>query len=296
LVVFSELAITGYPPRDFLEFKDFVDKSLKAINQIAEYCTKVTAIVGVPVYNTATKGKPLFNSAAVLTKGKVQQFIHKSLLPNYDIFDEYRYFEPNRHFELVEIGGKKVALTICEDIWDVEENKLYTINPMDELIKQGPDLMVNLAASPFNYRQTVRREEVLRRNALKYKLPLFYVNHVGAQTELLFDGGSLAMNSKGEVYDVLHYFEEDFRVYSLEKVETVKPQPPQKRPSEIALIHDALVMGIRNYFEKLGFKQAILGFRAVLIRRLLLLWQQRPSVTKMFTTYCSPHSFLPPTP
>ena len=108
LVVFSELAITGYPPRDFLEFRDFVDKSLQAINKIATYCTRVTAIVGVPTYNSAAKGKPLFNSAAVLAKGKVQQFIHKSLLPNYDIFDEYRYFEPNRHFELVKIGNKKL--------------------------------------------------------------------------------------------------------------------------------------------------------------------------------------------
>ena len=259
LVVFSELAITGYPPRDFLEFRDFVDKSLQAINKIATYCTRVTAIVGVPTYNSAAKGKPLFNSAAVLAKGKVQQFIHKSLLPNYDIFDEYRYFEPNRHFELVKIGNKKVALTICEDIWDVEENRLYTINPMDELIKLEPDFMVNLAASPFNYQQAARREDVLRKNTLKYNMPLFYVNHVGAQTELLFDGGSLVMNSRGEVCDVLNYFEEDFRIYSFEEIETVKPKPIFQRPSEIALIHDALVMGIRNYFEKLGFKQAILG-------------------------------------
>ena len=259
LVVFSELAITGYPPRDFLEFRDFVDKSLQAINKIATYCTRVTAIVGVPTYNSAAKGKPLFNSAAVLAKGKVQQFIHKSLLPNYDIFDEYRYFEPNRHFELVKIGNKKVALTICEDIWDVEENRLYTINSMDELMKQEPDFMVNLAASPFNYQQAARREDVLRKNTLKYNMPLFYVNHVGAQTELLFDGGSLVMNSRGEVCDVLHYFEEDFRIYSLGEIETVKPKPVLQRPSEIALIHDALVMGIRNYFEKLGFKQAILG-------------------------------------
>ena len=259
LVVFSELAITGYPPRDFLEFRDFVDKSLQAINKIATYCTRVTAIVGVPTYNSAAKGKPLFNSAAVLAKGKVQQFIHKSLLPNYDIFDEYRYFEPNRHFELVKIGNKKVALTICEDIWDVEENRLYTINPMDELIKLEPDFMVNLAASPFNYQQAARREDVLRKNTLKYNMPLFYVNHVGAQTELLFDGGSLVMNSRGEVCDVLNYFEEDFRIYSLGEIETVKSKPVLQRPSEIALIHDALVMGIRNYFEKLGFKQAILG-------------------------------------
>ncbi len=259
LVVFSELALTGYPPRDFLEFHDFVDKSMNALHHIATFCKQTSAIIGVPTYNNTGKGKALFNSAAILTEGKVKQIVHKSLLPNYDIFDEYRYFEPNRKFELVEIAGKKIALTICEDIWDVEENHLYTINPMDELIKLNPDLMINVAASPFNYQQAKRRENVLRKNAVKYNLPLFYVNHVGAQTELLFDGGSLVMNAEGKIWDVLNYFEEDFRVYSLYDC-TNKPPITISRPvSEIALIHDALVMGIRNYFQKLGFKQAILG-------------------------------------
>lgn len=259
LVIFSELAITGYPPRDFLEFHDFIDKAQQAVAEIATHCIGVAAILGLPTYNSKVKGKNLFNSAAFLSDGKVQKYIHKSLLPNYDIFDEYRYFEPNRHFELISFKGKKIALTICEDIWDVEENQLYTINPMDELIKLEPDLMINLAASPFNYQQAVRREEVLRKNAVKYELPLFYINHVGAQTELLFDGGSLVMNPQGDVCDVLHYFEEDFRVYSLEETINAKPKAVQNRPSEIALIHDALVMGIRNYFEKQGFSQAILG-------------------------------------
>jgi len=259
LVVFSELALTGYPPRDFLEFHDFVDKSMTALHHIATFCKQTSAIIGVPTYNDTGKGKALFNSAAILTEGKVKQIVHKSLLPNYDIFDEYRYFEPNRKFELVEITGKKIALTICEDIWDVEENHLYTINPMDELIKLNPDLMINVAASPFNYQQAKRREEVLRKNTVKYNLPLFYVNHVGAQTELLFDGGSLVMNAEGKIWDVLNYFEEDYRVYSLYDC-TTKPSVAVSKPvSEIALIHDALVMGIRNYFQKLGFKQAILG-------------------------------------
>ena len=259
LVVFSELALTGYPPRDFLEFHDFVDQSMHALERIAGKCTDITAIIGVPTYNKSGRGKPLFNSAAVLSEGKIKQIIHKSLLPNYDIFDEYRYFEPNRQFELVEIAGKKIAVTICEDIWDVEENHLYTINPMDELMKLKPEVMVNLAASPFNAHQAARREEVLRKNTLKYHLPLFYVNHVGAQTELLFDGGSMVMNPQGEVWDVLHYFEEDFRVYNLDNCLHDPPIAVPKPVSEIALIHDALVMGIRNYFSKLGFKKAILG-------------------------------------
>lgn len=258
IVVFSELAISGYPPRDFLEFRDFVDKGLKAVDEIATHCTKVAAIVGVPTYNPHKKGKPLYNSAAFLWQGKVQKVIHKTLLPNYDIFDEYRYFEPNNTFEVVEFKGKKIALTICEDIWDVDESPLYTINPMDELTAFSPDIMINIAASPFNYRQAVIREGVLRRNTEKYHLPLFYVNHVGAQTELLFDGGSLVMNSQSKVVDVMHYFEEDFRVYDVYEVEKAESTSIE-RPAEVALIHDALVMGIRNYFEKLGFSKAILG-------------------------------------
>jgi len=258
LVVFSELAIAGYPPRDFLEFRDFVDKGLQAVDEIAAHCTKTAAIVGVPTYNPNKKGKPLFNSAAFLWQGKVQQLVHKTLLPNYDIFDEYRYFEPNKTFQVVEFKGKKIALTICEDIWDVDESPLYTINPMDELMAFLPDIMINIAASPFNYRQAAIREGVLRRNTEKYHLPLFYVNHVGAQTELLFDGGSLVMNSQSKTVDVMRYFEEDFRVYDLEEVEKAESTTIE-RPPEVALIHDALVMGIRNYFEKLGFTKAILG-------------------------------------
>jgi len=258
IVVFSELAISGYPPRDFLEFRDFVDKGLLAVDEIATHCTKVAAIVGVPTYNPHKKGKPLYNSAAFLQNGKVQDMIHKALLPNYDIFDEYRYFEANNQFKIIEFKGKKIALTICEDIWDVDKSPLYTINPMDELIAFSPDIMINLAASPFNYRQATIREGVLRRNTEKYHLPLFYVNHVGAQTEVLFDGGSLVMNSQSKTVDVMNYFEEDFRIYDTEEVEKVESTEVE-RPSEVALIHDALVMGIRNYFEKLGFTKAILG-------------------------------------
>ncbi|MBE0651440.1 MAG: NAD+ synthase [Bacteroidales bacterium] len=259
LVVFSELAITGYPPRDFLEFEDFVAKAKNAVDEIAISCKNIAAIIGMPTPNTSKKGKLLFNSAAFLEDGKVKKIIHKTLLPNYDIFDEYRYFEPNREFEIIGFRGKKIALTICEDIWDVERNRLYTVNPMEELIVHKPDIMINIAASPFNYNQAKIREEVLRRNTLKYNLPLFYVNHVGAQTELLFDGGSVVMAPSGKVVDVLNYFEEDLRVYELE--ETIRPKKfvKQEIPSKSALIHDALVMGIRNYFNKLGFKKAILG-------------------------------------
>ena len=206
LVVFAELAVSGYPPRDFLEFDDFIDRCLLSVEQIAAHCKGIAAIIGSPTRRAEIKGKDLHNSALFLADGKVQAMAHKSLLPNYDVFDEYRYFEPYRKFEVIEYKGKRIALTICEDIWDIGEDPLYTINPMDELIRQSPDLMINIAASPFHYEQARTRKEVILTNVRKYKLPLFYVNHVGAQTELLFDGGSLAASPEGFIFAVLEYF------------------------------------------------------------------------------------------
>ena len=258
LVVFAELAVSGYPPRDFLEFRDFVQRCNQSIETIASHCTTVAAIVGTPVFNTNHKGKPLYNTAAFCYDGKLQHYTKKTLLPNYDIFDEYRYFEPNNEFNVIEFKGKKIALTICEDLWNVQDNPLYTINPMDELMKQQPDLMINIAASPFNYKQTETRKEVLFKNASRYKLPLIYVNHVGAQTELLFDGGSLAMDETGEIIRELSYFREDFDLVDTNNLKKTEKHL-QPNSTEIKRIHDALVMGVKNYFQKLGFKKAILG-------------------------------------
>ena len=258
LVVFAELAVSGYPPRDFLEFRDFVQRCNESIKTIASYCTKTAAIVGTPVFNTNHKGKPLYNSAAFCYEGKVQHYTKKTLLPNYDIFDEYRYFEPNTDFEIIEFNGKKIALTICEDLWNVQDNPLYTVNPMDELMSQQPDIMINIAASPFNYKQIETRKEVLFKNASRYKLPLIYVNHVGAQTELLFDGGSLVMDKNGTIVRELSYFKEDFDLIDIDNLASEAHHQQSAKPA-IELIHDALVMGVKNYFQKLGFKKAILG-------------------------------------
>lgn len=258
MVVFAELAVSGYPPRDFLEFRDFVKRCNKSIKTIASYCTNIAAIVGTPIFNTHHKGKPLYNAAAFCHNGKVQHFTKKTLLPNYDIFDEYRYFEPNNEFDIIEYKGKKIALTICEDLWNVQDNPLYTVNPMDELIKHQPDMMINIAASPFDYKQTETRKEILFKNANQYKLPLIYVNHVGAQTELLFDGGSLVMDKNGKIIRELNYFNEDFYVVDIDNMKSAETHL-QPKATEIELIHNALVMGVKNYFQKLGFKKAILG-------------------------------------
>ncbi len=259
LVIFAELAVSGYPPRDFLEFDDFIDRCLHSVEKIAKECRGIAAIIGSPTRNQEVKGKDLHNTAFFLSDGKITFQQHKTLLPNYDIFDEYRYFEPNINFETITYKGKKLAITICEDLWNIGDDLLYRGNPMDELYKQQPDIMINIAASPFHYEQAETRKNISLQNVAKYKLPLFYVNHVGAQTELLFDGGSLVINSKGVIVDELTYFEEDLRVYDLGEVEAVKNKTDKKKPSKTELIHDALIMGIKNYFQKLGFEKAILG-------------------------------------
>jgi NAD+ synthase (glutamine-hydrolysing) len=263
LVVFAELAVSGYPPRDFLEFDDFIEKCKQAVLDIASKCKGIAAIVGAPMKNPDFQGKDLFNSAFFLCDGKIRNVRHKTLLPNYDVFDEYRYFEPNKKWNVITFKDKKIALTICEDLWNVGNNPLYTVNPMDELIDQEPDFIINIAASPFNYDQYRTRTEMLRENARRYHLPLYYVNHVGAQTELLFDGGSLVIDEKGKVVSELKYFEEDMLVVNTNDLNSTKTfrQMEKYHKSDIktGLIHDALVMGIRNYFGKLGFKKAIIG-------------------------------------
>ena len=259
LVCFSELATCGYPPRDFLEFDDFIHLAEQTVDKLAQAAKGIAIIVGSPSRNPVIEGKDLFNSAFFLEDGKISQVQHKALLPTYDIFDEYRYFEPAAEFKVIEFKGRRIALTVCEDLWNLgNENPLYTICPMDEMMEQEPDLMINISASPFSYDHAEERIHVLRANVERYKIPLFYINHSGAQTEILFDGGSIIMSPDAEVFEELPYFEECVRTYELKDVEkgTQKSlQPKDKMP----LIHDAIVMGVRDYFGKLGFRKAILG-------------------------------------
>lgn len=257
LVIFPELAVCGYPPLDFLEFRDFVRKSLSCINAIATHTQGIAVIVGSPSFNPILKGKNLFNSAFFIQNAKTAGIVHKALLPNYDVFDEYRYFEPGRHSPCIDCNGTKIALTICEDLWNEEDDPLYQFCPMDELIKEKPQLIINIAASPFDYQHAEKRKSILKRNALKYKLPVVYVNHVGGQTEMLFDGGSLVMNEKGEVILQLKYFSEDYGVIDFPFKE--KSSVSEKEPEKTERIHDAIIMGIKDYFMKQSFKQATLG-------------------------------------
>jgi len=264
LVVFSELAICGYPPKDLLERKDFIEKTQAAMNQVATHCIDIAAVVGGPSINPHAKGKNLYNSAFFISEGKIQSIHNKTLLPTYDIFDEYRYFEPNTEYSLVEYKGKKIAITICEDLWEqqpVDNNfakeALYTISPMEQLTPLKPDFVVNIAASPFSHNQRHIRTEILHAVSKRYQLPLIYVNQIGANTELIFDGDSMVLNSKGDVACRLNYFEEDYALINLDEIENLKVE--EKEIDYIEKIHDALVLGLKDYFQKMGFKKATLG-------------------------------------
>jgi NAD+ synthase (glutamine-hydrolysing) len=263
LVVFSELCVCGYPARDFLEFSEFVNLCDVAAKQIAVECTDIACIIGLPTPNNNPEGKDLNNSAYFIEDGEVKAIVNKALLPNYDIFDEYRYFEPSTSFKCIDFKGKRIALTICEDLWNTIENPLYITRPMDTLIKENPDVMINIAASPFAYNHDEERIAILSDNVRRYNLPLFYVNHVGAQTELIFDGGSLVFDKAGNVADEMPYFKEHTAYYNLTDDGDIsfEHQTTQmaERESDIAQIHQGLILGIRDYFNKSGFKQAILG-------------------------------------
>lgn len=259
IICFAELATCGYPPRDFLEFDDFIRLSNESIHQLQKMSHDIAIVVGSPSKNPRAEGKDLYNSVFFLYNGEIQHVQHKTLLPTYDVFDEYRYFEPADKFEVVSFKGKKIALTVCEDIWNIgNENPLYTICPMDEMMPHKPDLMINVSASPFSYSHAEERLHILRCNANRYKVPIFYVNQVGAQTELIFDGGSVVVSPDGAIYEEMSYFVEENKVFDLESVIRggVKKEQPKDKIKDI---HDALVLGLQDYFNKLGFAKAVLG-------------------------------------
>ena len=274
LVLFSELCVCGYPPRDFLEFDDFIKKCEAAIEEIKGHTSNIAVVVGAPQRNAIKEGKDLFNTAYFLYENEVKATVHKTLLPTYDVFDEYRYFEPAYDWNVVTFKGKKLAITVCEDIWNLGDNPLYRICPMDKMMEQQPDLMLNISASPFDYTHAEDRKAVVKKNVEKYKLPMFYCNCVGSQTEIVFDGASLVFDKHANLCGQLAMLEEDFKVYELLEDDTINSpilenanQPISHELSPLKLlptlnlsqIHDALVMGIKDYFGKMGFKQAIVA-------------------------------------
>ncbi|MFP4620406.1 MAG: NAD+ synthase [Bacteroidales bacterium] len=267
LVVFSELSVCGYPPLDLLDYREFVNQCNKTVNEIAEYCVGIAAIIGGPRINPNPSGKMLFNSAFFLHDGKVRHIQDKTLLPTYDIFDEYRYFEPNDQFKVIVFKGKKIALTVCEDLWDDQpaqgvfsRNRLYNASPMEKLYEYNPDMLINIAASPFSYTKIWGKKNIFIQNAKRYNLPVFYVNQVGAQTELIFEGASLAIHPNGIIHKELNWFEPDYQVVDLDEVSHINNNSETHDTyGVIAKIHDALILGLRDFFSKLNFEKAVLG-------------------------------------
>ena len=274
IILFSELSVCGYPPRDFLYFNDFGEKCYAAIDKIKLYADGIAVVIGAPHRNAKREGKDLFNAAYFLADKEIKQIIHKTCLPTYDVFDEDRYFEPGTEWNVVEYKGRKFALTICEDIWNLGDNPLYTNCPMDNLIQQAPDIMLNISASPFDYTHDEDRYAAIKANVLKYKIPLFYVNAVGSQTEIVFDGNSLAFDRHANLCGKLASCKEDMQSFFLNDDGTIQGEILQQsthvpdrelKPDtltetlNIPLIYEALILGIRDYFTKMVFKKAILG-------------------------------------
>ena len=274
VILFSELSVCGYPPRDFLYFNDFIEKCYAAIDKIKLFADGIAVVIGAPHRNAKREGKDLFNAAYFLADKEIKQIIHKTCLPTYDVFDEDRYFEPATEWNVVEYKGRKFAVTICEDIWNLGDNPLYTNCPMDNLIQQGPDVMLNMSASPFDYTHDEDRHAVIKANVLKYKVPLFYVNAVGSQTEIVFDGNSLAFDKNANLCGKLAFCKEDMQSFFLNDDGSIQGEILQQATHvpdrelmpdvltetlNIPLIYEALISGIKDYFSKMGFKKAILG-------------------------------------
>ena len=338
LVLFSELSVCGYPPRDFLEFNDFIRQCYESIDIIKEYADDIGVLLGSPSINKRKEGKDLFNAAFLLYEKKIKAEIHKTLLPTYDVFDEYRYFEPAFEWKCIEFKGKKLAVTICEDIWNLGDNPLYRVTPMEVLIREAPDVMLNLSASPYNYAADVVRRSIMEAHTVKYGLPMLYCNTVGSQTEIVFDGGSLVYDGGGKMIRELKYFEEDEALIDLDKLTRktgmkghTKIKPPsdaeRSNPSTMSIgdarkyyysasevgrdtdtlqylteekniqeIHSALLLGIKDYFGKMGFQKATLGasggIDSALVQALAVeaLGKENVHVLLMPSPYSSGHS------
>ena len=264
LVVFSELSLCGYPPLNMLAYNDFIERCEKAIDEIADRCSDIPLLIGAPVRNTTGKGKPLFNAAIFLHQGKRQIFKKKNVsYYENDVIrrhggDVSTYFESSDETNILQLGCMKVAVTIGEDLYNIGDDEHLMVNRVDDF-KEKPEIIVNLAADRFDYQRAAKRKEILRMTALKHEIPLVYVNQVGANANLIYDGGSMVFGYNGYIVKSLPFFQEDVATFDCELFISMKKEDDQVIPEKMELIHDALVLGIRDFFQKQGFKKAILG-------------------------------------
>ena len=255
VVVFPELALCGYPPRDLLEKPSFVDRAEAELARLAEGAAHLgpALIVGTISRASASTGKHLYNSAVVLDRGDLVFEQHKMLLPTYDVFDESRYFAPAEHQEVFTLRGRRIALTICEDAWNDKnywERQLYTRDPVDELIKQGAEVLISINGSPYHRFKREQRREMFRALARRHRVPVYYVNEVGGNDQLVFDGSSFAMNADGHLIATASSFQEDL-VFAGDHHANLA--------DEDEAVYEALVLGTRDYLHKCGFSKALIG-------------------------------------
>jgi NAD+ synthase/NAD+ synthase (glutamine-hydrolysing) len=260
LAITSELALMGYLPRDLLMSRGFVERGCRELDRIAqEMRSGPPLLVGVATPNPSDTGRPLFNSAALLRDGAVGPTFHKTLLPTYDVFDEDRYFEPAAEPGILELGGRRLGISICEDVWndrDFWQRRRYHHDPIEVLTRSGADAILNLSASPFTVGKQLLRERMLSQMASKYRVPVVIANQVGANDDLIFDGRSAAFDAGGRLFARARGFEEDVLVVDLD--------PPAGPIAEDdftpeAEIWNALVLGVRDYARKTGFRRVLLG-------------------------------------
>lgn len=263
LVVAPELFLCGYPPRDLILRPDFVSRNLAAIDEVASAVGSVPLAVGYVDRNSIRPGKPLLNAAAFLHQGRIVQRVVKTLLPTYDVFDEDRYFEPCLAVAPVIFNGRRLALTICEDIWndaDFWPERLYRRDPVKELLASGAEIIINLSASPWHRGKEKTRLEMLRKVARDENIPVVQANMVGGNDELIFDGHSAAIDANGEVLALAAGFREELLMVDIEeKHSNAIAATPASWPQDEELLFDALCLGVRDYVEKCGFKSVAIG-------------------------------------
>jgi NAD+ synthase (glutamine-hydrolysing) len=258
IVVFPELCLTGYPPRDLLGLHGFVESNLSALREIALRSDRMGVVLGFVDRNPNKEGKDFHNSAAVLAEGKIQAVIHKTLLPTYDVFDEDRYFERSRSVQLVNFAGRALGLSICEDAWNSEDfwpKPLYSINPIRNLAEKGADIFINISASPYEMDKPRLRFQMLLEHVRKHRIPMIYVNLVGGNDDLLFDGNSLALGKNGNVIAQGRSFSEDLLIVDSDS----ELDLGYREGESLENLFQALVMGTRDYVHKCGFESAVVG-------------------------------------
>ena len=272
LVIFPEMSVVGYPPKDLLELSGFVDSNLKALEEVKNSVTGISAIVGFVDRNVAQRGKALYNAAAHIKNRKIVSRHYKSLLPTYDVFDEDRYFEPTHDISIAKISGRKFGISICEDVWGADvvwPGTIHHKDPVECMVRQGAEIIINISASPFTIGKQDVRLKMLTGHAKRNKVPIVFVNQIGGNDDLVFDGNSLVINKEGIVVGRASGFKEELLMVEFKGSDLTiggnKSRSAKKETryaageGDIESVYNALVLGTRDYVKKCGFKKAVIG-------------------------------------